>query len=139
MKIVTYNSFPDCAKKIREAVFVKEQGFRDEFDETDAAAVHIVLFDDMGAPAATCRVFWDGERASYILGRLAVVKEHRGERFGSAIVQEAERYVHGKRKAQLSLHAQCTAADFYKKLGYTAFGEVETEQGCPHIWMKKQV
>lgn len=139
MKIETYEWFPDCAMQIREAVFVKEQGFRDEFDETDAEAVHIVLFDDAGAPAATCRVFWDDESGSYMLGRLAVEKDHRGKRLGSAVVQEAERYVQKMGKAELLLHAQCTAADFYKKLGYAAFGNVEEEQGCPHIWMKKMV
>lgn len=139
MKIITYEKFPDCAKEIREAVFVKEQGFRDEFDETDASAVHIVMFDDAGVPVGTCRVFWDVGRASYILGRLAVLKERRGEQLGSAIVREAERYVQKTGQAQLALHAQCTASVFYEKLGYAAFGEVEPEQGCPHVWMKKSV
>lgn len=139
MKIITYEQFPDCAKEIREAVFVKEQGFRDEFDETDASAVHLVMFDDAGTPVGTCRVFWDAERASYILGRLAVLKAHRGEQLGSAIVREAERYVQKMGQAQLALHAQCTASGFYEKLGYAAFGEVAPEQGCPHVWMKKTV
>lgn len=139
VKIVTYEQFPECAKEIREAVFVKEQGFIDEFDETDAVAVHIVLFDDAGLPAGTCRVFWDEERGSYILGRLAVVKEHRGEQLGSAIVQEAERYVQKMKGAELALHAQCTASAFYQKLGYVEFGEIEAEQGCPHVWMKKNL
>lgn len=139
VKIITYEQFPDCAKEIREAVFVKEQGFRDEFDETDASAVHIVMFDDAGVPVGTCRVFWDAGRASYILGRLAVLKEHRGELLGSAIVREAERYVQKTGQTQLALHAQCTASAFYEKLGYAAFGEVEPEQGCPHVWMKKSV
>ena len=30
-----------------------------EFDSIDDAAVHIVMFDEDGTPAATCRVFWD--------------------------------------------------------------------------------
>ncbi len=139
MKIIAYEQFPECAKEIREAVFVKEQGFRDEFDETDASAVHIVIFDDAGVPVGTCRVFWDAGRASYILGRLAVLKEHRGEQLGSAIVREAERYVQKTGQTQLALHAQCTASAFYEKLGYAAFGKIEPEQGCPHVWMKKSV
>lgn len=137
VKIVTYEQFPECAKEIRQAVFEKEQGFVDEFDETDAAAIHIVLFDDGGAPVATCRVFWDEGRGSYVLGRLAVVKAHRGKQLGSMVVREAERYVQRMGKSQLALHAQCTAAVFYEKLGYAVVGEVEPEQGCPHIWMRK--
>ena len=29
--------------------------------------------------------------------------------------------------------------DMYNKLGYKEFGDIEDEQGCPHIWMGKLV
>lgn len=57
MKISIYECFPDHAKEIREAVFVREQGFLHEFDKTDDIAIHIVMFDEDKIPAATCRVF----------------------------------------------------------------------------------
>ena len=56
MKISVYNNFPNCAKAIREAVFINEQEFQQEFDEIDNTATHFVLFDDK-IPIATCRVF----------------------------------------------------------------------------------
>lgn len=34
---------PEDAKQIRTAVFVDEQGFHEEFDETDDISIHAVL------------------------------------------------------------------------------------------------
>ena len=74
MKAVIYENIPDCAREIRKKVFTDEQGFQNEFDETDITATHIVLFDQNDLPIATCRVFWDAAIDSYILGRLAVIR-----------------------------------------------------------------
>ena len=52
--VAVYHSLPEEARKIREEVFVREQGFQEEFDEIDGYAVHLVLFCD-GTPAAVCR------------------------------------------------------------------------------------
>lgn len=137
MKTIIYEGIPDCAKEIRQKVFVEEQGFQDEFDETDRAAAHIVLFDEDDLPVATCRIFQDEAAGSFLLGRLAVIKEYRGKNIGSAVLREAERYVQQKNGKYISLHAQCRAADFYRKSGFAEFGDIEDEQGCPHVWMRK--
>ena len=60
----TDNTLPDDARLIREMVFVKEQGFEDEFDDQDAAATHLVLYGDDGTPMGTGRFFKSGERVS---------------------------------------------------------------------------
>ena len=44
MDIKIYDTLPDDAARIREEVFMKEQGFHDEFDSTDKTAAHIVLY-----------------------------------------------------------------------------------------------
>ncbi|MCM1193046.1 MAG: GNAT family N-acetyltransferase [Butyrivibrio sp.] len=139
MRTAVYENLPDCAMEIRRAVFVEEQGFQDEFDETDKEAVHFVVFDEDETPAATCRVFRNEERDGYILGRFAVMKKYRGKNVGSALVEEAERYVRLQGGKDIVLHAQCQAAGFYKKSGFTEFGDIEEEQGCPHVWMRKSV
>lgn len=137
MKAEIYNGIPACAKEIRQKVFMDEQGFQNEFDEIDATAAHIVLFDGSNMPIATCRVFWDAAMDSYILGRLAVVKEYRGQNIGSALIEEAEKYVYQKGGSSICLHAQCRAAAFYEKSGFIQFGDIEDDEGVPHIWMKK--
>lgn len=139
MKISVYETFPDCAKEIREAVFIKEQGFQNELDETDHEAAHLVAFNEHKIPVATCRVFWNAAMNAYTLGRLAVIQQYRGQDIGSAMLAEAEKYVREKGGKTLILHSQCRAVEFYKKSGYTEFGEIEDDEGCPHIWMEKVV
>ena len=140
MKIAIYeNNLPDCAKTIRQVVFEDEQGFVDEFDETDEIATHFVMFDEDEIPVATCRVFRDesANNNAYILGRLAVYKEYRHNNIGSLLMQEAEKYVHKIGGKSIALHAQCQASGFYGKNGYVEHGEIDDEQGCPHVWMEK--
>ncbi|MCM1026597.1 MAG: GNAT family N-acetyltransferase [Roseburia sp.] len=137
-KAVIYESFPQEAKEIREEVFIREQGFQKEYDEIDHEAVHIVLYD-AEIPVATCRIFWNEDMGAYTLGRLAVRKEYRGQNIGSLMLREAENLVRRKNGKELILHAQCRAADFYRKSGFAEFGEVGDEEGCPHVWMRKEI
>ena len=44
------------AKLIRQTVFVDEQGFKNEFDDTDNKAYHGILTDN-GEPVSTGRLF----------------------------------------------------------------------------------
>lgn len=140
MKIVTYEKkLPDEARRIRQTVFVEEQGFCEEFDQVDAAATHFVAYEENGLPVGTCRVFWDTAAERYVLGRLAVRKGYRGQKIGAALVKESEKYVHRAGGGSLSLHAQCQVSGFYQKQGFAECSEVEDEQGHPHVWMKKDV
>lgn len=139
MKIVIYEGLPDEAKQIRQTVFVEEQGFREEFDQTDDAAAHLVVYWEDDLPVATCRVFWDTAAEGYILGRFAVLKEYRDKDIGSAMMREAEKYVQKAGGRSLALHAQCQVSGFYQKLGFVECSEVEDEQGCPHVWMNKDI
>lgn len=139
MRVELFHTIPQIATNIRKKVFIEEQGFRQEFDDIDLVAVHFVLFDDSERPIATCRVFKDSKKDTYILGRLAVTKECRRKHVGSLIVKKAEEYVKKFGGHELQLHAQCQITAFYHKIGYTEFGEIEDEQGCPHIWMRKML
>lgn len=137
MRIEQFQGVPKEALTVRITVFVEEQGFVDEIDEIDSVATHFVLFDEAQKPLATCRAF--AQDGTYVLGRLCVLKEHRGRGYGGAMVAAAEDYVRSVGGESLALHSQYHAKAFYERLGYIAYGEVEDEQGCPHIWMKKQL
>lgn len=131
-----YQILPEEAIAIRKAVFVQEQGFVNEFDDIDQTAYHIVLFVEQKA-VGTCRVFWNAERNSYVLGRVAVSKEYRGNEYGVSLVKAAEKLVCELKGKQLSLAAQVQAKAFYNKLGYIALEPEFLEEGCPHVWMGK--
>ncbi len=139
MKCEIYKYLPDEAHDIRVKVFIEEQGFENEFDSIDSQAVHFLVKDDDGIPVATCRVFRDNKINSHILGRLAVLKEYRGKGIGSDVVREALEHVKKSGGHSLMLHSQCHAVPFYEKLGFYSFGDVEYEEDCPHIWMKKEL
>ena len=138
MEIKVFKHFPNDAMKIRQEVFVEEQGFLDEFDEIDKVAMHIVAYDGNEA-AGTCRVFYDEDKSTYVLGRLAVVKLYRGVNLGSLLLKEAEKQVLSNGGDRLILHSQCVATGFYRKNGYREYGNVEDDEGCPHIWMMKNL
>ena len=139
MELKVFSSLSEAAKQIREKVFIDEQGFTTEFDDIDEIAVHLVLFDEDGTPVATCRVFRDSDKECYVVGRLAVIEEYRGKKLGSVLLNEAERYVKENGGKRIVLHAQQRVTEFYKKAGFEEFGEVEYEENCPHIRMKKYI
>lgn len=131
-----YTKLPREAAQIRQEVFVEEQGFEVEFDEIDPIARHIVLFED-GAPTGTCRVYWNSNKNSHVIGRVAVRKEFRGRSFGGQLLQEAEQLVRSLQGKTLCLAAQVRVKVFYEKCGYTEAGEHFLDEGCPHVWMYK--
>lgn len=134
MEIKIYNYLHDDCIKIRRTVFIEEQGFRDEFDKLDGIAEHIVIYD--AVPVGNCRVYTENGE-DYILGRLAVIKDFRGKGAGKALVEKAEGIALRKGGKSITLHSQCRAKEFYEKLGYTVFGEIDDDEGVPHVWMKK--
>lgn len=123
------------AMMIRQKVFVEEQGFRDEFDDTDAAAFHVVFFEN-GHAAATGRLFGD-PAASMHIGRVAVLKEYRGRSLGSLVITTLEKKACDLGCLTVELSAQTRVRAFYEKLGYTAEGDEYLDESCPHIKMVK--
>lgn len=142
MRIESYRKkLPDAAVTVRNTVFVEEQGFVDEYDDIDAIATHLVMFDEENHPMATCRVFpmadSPREEGAYCLGRLAVMKPCRGQHLGADLVSAAENCVRAEGGRCIILHAQCAAAGFYEAQGFVREGEEDEEQDCPHVWMRK--
>lgn len=134
MEFKIYDTLPQEAREIRLRVFVREQGFQEEFDTADKFSTHIVAYDG-DIPIATCRYYTQDSR--FLIGRIAVIKQYRGKGIGAnmlAFAMEKIRKVGGK---EIRIHAQRRAEDFYKKQGFEAFGEVDFDEGCEHVWMKR--
>ncbi len=125
------------AAAIRQAVFVEEQGFHNEFDETDETCLHCVISDGP-QPVATCRAFAKEDGSGrWIIGRVAVSLPYRGQRQGEAVMKAMMKHLaqHGVREVELS--AQCRAAGFYEKLGFICTGETHMDEYCTHVTMIK--
>ena len=136
METKIYNQLPDEAKEVRLEVFVKEQGFEEEFDDIDKTAAHIVLFDG-SHPVGVCRVFTGPVSGRVMIGRVAVRKAFRGRGLGADIIKAAEEYAAKNGVGEIWIHSQEQAAGFYSTLGYKDTGNHDVEEGCSHILMKK--
>ncbi len=122
--------------KIRTDVFIKEQRFKDEFDETDKTCFHIVLYENE-TPVATCRYFeTDG---SYHIGRVAIVKEYRGFLLGEKIMSIAENEIRKHSGRTIEVSAQVRVKKFYEKLGFREVGKIYLDEFCEHVRMVKEL
>ena len=130
------NDAPE-AEQIRIMVFMMEQGFRNEFDEMDPTAIHLLVMDRY-VPIATGRIYQkpDAEKTA-ILGRIAVVQSRRHEGLGSLVIRELESYAKDKGFERIELSAQERVKDFYRSLGYVQEGGIYYDEYCPHIMMRK--
>lgn len=122
---------------LRRVVFIEEQGFSeaDEWDDLDGEAVQIVVREG-GAAVASARLLRAGDTGK--IGRICVLKSHRGQRLGAALVRFAIAHfegVEGVRRVYLS--AQEHALGFYERLGFTAYGAGYLDGTVPHRDMER--
>ena len=131
-----FSGLNDDVVSLRTTVFMQEQGFKNEFDETDKTCVHVVLYDG-DKPIATCRYFHEGTIDH--IGRVAVLKAYRGQNLGHNMMQRAEAEIKKDGGHSIELSAQLRVKDFYKKLGYQEEGNVYLDEYCEHITMVKTI
>ena len=120
--------------EVRETVFMKEQGFQNEFDEIDEFAQHITLYLD-GVLAGCIRYYM--EDGVYRVGRLAVLSSFRKRGLGSMLLAHAEREIKLLGGMEAYLDAQCRVQPFSEKAGYVKCGEEHMDENVPHVLMKK--
>lgn len=130
-----YNYLPEAARLIRTEVFVEEQGFANEFDDTDESCVHTVLWAG-NEPAAVGRLIDCGDGV-YAIGRVAVRKQFRGTGLGTEVMGVLENKARESGGKKVWVSAQCRAKSFYEGCGYTASGETYFDEHVEHIHMEK--
>lgn len=139
MEAAVYEILTEDCKKIREEVFMTEQGFQNEFDMMDEFACHVVLYDGE-EPAATGRVYPDDvEPSVFHIGRIAVRRQWRGRRFGILLMKKLEEQAILKGAKSIELSAQTQAHAFYERAGYHTAGDLYMDEHVPHIKMVKEL
>lgn len=118
---------------IRRRVFVLEQRVPAEleWDGEDAAASHWLAWQGEQA-VGTVRLLADGH-----IGRMAVLPQARRGGIGAALLAAAVRGAQARRLAEVYLHAQVHAIDFYARYGFVAEGEEFMDAGIPHRLMRR--
>ncbi|MGL5267633.1 MAG: GNAT family N-acetyltransferase [Plesiomonas shigelloides] len=119
--------------QIRETVFGQEQNISRalDLDGEDPHAWHALVFVD-SQPVATGRILADGH-----IGRVAVLKSHRGKGMGAKVVNALAQFAQEQGYPRVFLGAQSHAVDFYHRLGFTACGDEFIEADILHVPMHK--
>lgn len=154
-KIFAVNKPEDLQEclQIRREVFVREQGVPDnlEVDEWDdlSRCIHVLAVDDSERPVATARlipynhplnVFPQDTTHIGKVQRVAVRQSARGRGFGRIVMRTIEELALRQGYRHLVLDAQCTAAEFYLRLGYQQNShEVFLDAGIEHVHMSKSL
>ena len=118
-------------KNIREKVFIQEQKVTPqlEWDGMDEKAIHFLVFNDKAAiGCARAIVIKDHMQ----LGRMAVLKEYRGQGIGSALLEKAMTIAKLNQLSAIYISAQCHAIDFYKKFGFEVKSDIYLDAEIPH-------
>ena len=121
---------------LRRAVFIVEQGIseEDEIDDLDGVGIHILAQDD-GEPVGTARLLISGTTGK--IGRICVLKSHRGTGLGAAIVNHSVDVLKARGDLdRIALGAQEYAIGFYEKLGFQVCGPIYDDAGIPHREME---
>ena len=124
------------AGRVRQAVFVAEQGIPQEleWDQADAVCLHAVIFNANGEAIATGRLLPDGH-----IGRMAVLATYRRHGLGGKILESLVSAASTRGHRQVVLSAQVHALSFYRGHGFVSRGEVYDDVGIAHQDMIRQL
>ena len=119
------------ALDLRRLVFMVEQGIseEEEFDGLDDVATHLLVWSG-DIPVGTARILIDGDYGK--IGRVAVLKDHRGTGLGKALITAAMDELRKLPVQTAKLGAQNHAIGFYETLGFTVSGPEYLDAGIPH-------
>ncbi|KAI8058215.1 acyl-CoA N-acyltransferase [Syncephalis plumigaleata] len=141
------------AYAVRIQVFVNEQKVDPdtEIEPEDDLAYHWVAYQTTTTPIAkeseeqsrkpigTVRLLpSSASPSSAKLGRLAVLKECRGQGIGRLLMQHLEAYAKSIGLKRIYMHAQSDKIAFYQALGYTVYDDtVFYEENIAHVKMER--
>ena len=135
VEVVKWIDEYDSLTMIREKVFIEEQKvtFQLEWDGMDKEAIHFLAFKNEKA-IGCARAF---VIENYMqLGRMAVLKEYRGEGVGTALIEKAITTAKLNQLSAIYISAQCHAIDFYKKFGFEITSDIYLDAEIQHRDMK---
>jgi predicted GNAT family N-acyltransferase len=134
VRILAWREAEADALRVREAVFVAEQGVPREIerDDWDPRCEHALAAEATGRIVGTGRLLPDGH-----IGRMAVLAECRGQGVGGQILAALVARAGERGMRRVVLNAQTHAAPFYARHGFVAFGAEFVEAGIPHVAMAR--
>jgi predicted GNAT family N-acyltransferase len=132
-----HSEFQAKLKIVREQVFILEQSVPValEWDEHDAAAIHLLALDNEGQALGCARILL----ASGTIGRMAVMPAWRDHGLGRALLTKAIVICQAHALDKISLSAQCHALAFYQKAGFVECSKPYLDANIWHVDMQLEV
>jgi predicted GNAT family N-acyltransferase len=126
---VTWHDGEPLLRQVREAVFMREQGVSAEleWDGLDENSHHVLALSNAGQAIGCGRILPNAH-----IGRIAVLKEWRCRKVGTAILEGLLAYAKSRHYPEVDLDAQVQALPFYRRFGFVEEGEVFMDAGIPH-------
>lgn len=118
---------------LRLAVFCDEQGFSRELerDKYDDMAFYALIYDENEEPAATGRLFIDGQNRFHI-GRMCTRKDARRKGYGDLAIRMLLDLALRMHAPYVVVESQIPAIGFYERYGFKRQGEQFMDENCPH-------
>jgi predicted GNAT family N-acyltransferase len=134
VRLVDWAEAVDGLRAVRRAVFIDEQAIPEdmEWDAFDATCRHAIAEDPSGKAVGCGRLLPDGH-----IGRLAVLRDWRGQGVGAALLVNLMDLARSRGHARAILEAQTRAMPFYVRHGFAAAGDEYVEAGIPHLTMTR--
>jgi predicted GNAT family N-acyltransferase len=123
----------EALQRIRQQVFVMEQNVPEarERDDLDASCWHVLAHDDAGQPIGCGRL-----TPEHKIGRMAVLREWRGQGVGVALLRELVARARSLGWPEAGLASQVGAIAFYERAGFVAYGDDFEDAGLQHRSMR---
>lgn len=112
--------------------------FSEEDLQKESQQLHFGLADDDGKLVA-CAIVVPLDKHHVKLRQMAVETDRQGNGFGAQLIAAIECELRSRRYQSITLHARCTAIEFYEKQGYQKCGSEFTEVGISHWKMTKDI
>lgn len=123
--------------KLREEVFIMEQKILyPDLDGTDKDAYHIMIYEE-DLMVAYARAFLKGVKYSEAsIGRVATRPSHRGQGYGTPLMNEAISHLLAQGEHEIKISAQAYAQGYYEKFGFVLTEKDSyLEDTIPHVEM----
>ena len=120
-------------QQIRETVFINEQKVprEIEWDGEDEGSQHFLAVNEQGEYLGCARLLPTGQ-----IGRMAVLKQARSKGIGALLLQASVDAAIEGGFQRVHLHAQSYAEEFYRKGGFSRYGDEFMEAGIAHVSME---
>jgi ElaA protein len=125
--------------KLRQEIFIVEQAclFAD-LDDLDPLTHHLLVTQNHNLVAYLRVLPPDSLQDPVYFSRVAAAIPHRKQGLGVELIQEAIRYIQEQFPGrEIVISAQNYLETFYLKFGFERIGTPYTEDGIPHIAMRK--